>query len=159
MLCSANLISFPPLGPQEDYISVMLGPCDEVPVSAHTDHKTPFKCPVCLYFLSNLRVHIFQMVASQDGRSLNYQPALRMYVRILVDNMWLAQMETLRRMQRNKFHRWERFTASSDDAAPKGCNNEETFHSPFWRGKWRTQIPEPRDRVAWRISWDYRISL
>lgn len=85
---------------------------------------------VCLYFRSNLRVHIFQMVASQDGRSLNYQPALRIYVRILVDNMWLAKMETLRRMQRNKLQRWERFTASSDDAAPKGCNNEEAFHSP-----------------------------
>lgn len=70
---------------------------------------------VCLYFCSNLRVHIFQMVASQDGRSLNYQPALRTCVRIPVDNMWLTQTETLKRRQSNKLQRWERLTESSEE--------------------------------------------
>lgn len=53
-----------------------------------TDHKTLFKCPHCHYCFSNLRDHVFQIIASQDGRNLNYHTtALTIYVRDLVNNM------------------------------------------------------------------------
>lgn len=53
-----------------------------------TDHKTLFKCPHCHYCFSNLRDHVFQIIASQDGRNLNcHTTALRIYVRDLVNSM------------------------------------------------------------------------
>lgn len=43
---------------------------------------------VCLYFCSNLRVHLFKMVVSQDRRSSNSQTTvLRICVRALANNV------------------------------------------------------------------------
>lgn len=147
MLCSANLISFPPLGPQEDTFQLCWGHVTRFQYLPIQDwpQNTIQVSTACLYFCSNLRVHIFQMVASQDGRSLNYQPALRIYIRILVDNMWLAQTEELKRRQRIKLQRWERSTESSEGwcrtqglqhrggiptLRPEGANEGERFQNP-----------------------------
>ena len=73
---------------------------------------------------------MFKMVASQDATSLNYQTALRIYVRVLVDNMWLTQIEKPSRMQRNKLHRQGQvlLIATKNDAVPQVfTNNGETF--------------------------------